>query len=667
MSSVSNPLIPDSACVNSLNFRYDKVGAAVQRDGYSKIGATVSSNNYPEGIGYWINGAASSNRIVTAYHGTNYAYDGATWTSIGTGLTNGVRVRFAQYLNYLFRVGGGAATKTWDGDTAHSFGDTDVAKAASGTITISNDSLFPLLAGVQLTIGDLILTEGVDWFQGASATLTASNLNTAINSGGSSLVSSTVNSNVVTVTALATGYAGNAIKLVPTSTMTINDYTGMVGCTVTVRGRTLTEGIDFVLGPDNATSARYLALAIMQLGDTAYTVTTNSNVITLTGVNMSGNELDASTSVATSDFVVLASAQEGGLTLSLNPNPAVDSTTGEVDSANTLYGGFQAPSASLILNFKNVIYLAGNASLPDRLYFSNVPDVDGALTWAEANYIDINPSDGDTLTALEKTGTTMILFKRGFTYRFNGTSTDAEPLASVGAISQEVVQNVQGQVLFFHPSGVFATDGGIPVEISRPIKDWIDAIPDANYENMCSYRDGNRYGLYLGGDVTKDGRTYANLCLEYDTQTQAWQFQQFHHDFRAFTNVTNSSVADYVAGAAFEFVTHMDSSSTLDIDQPINFERQTRAMYFDGEYTLKELNDFAFYLSGAPGALFQASGDGGKWVTLGAAVTGQDVVTSAKVQGRAISFKISGENRSAPCTWTGFDICRGRSLGLRKN
>lgn len=454
MSAVEDTYIPDAACRLSLGFRYDHIGRAKQREGYTKLGGLVSATT-SDGLTGFVNAAGTLNRVVTAYGGTNYAYDGSAWYNIGGGMVSGTRVRYASMLDRVFRVGGGADTKSWNGQTASTF-----------------------------------------------------------------------------------------------------DTTQLSG----------------------------------------------------------------------------------------------------------------APNGSLIQSFKSKLYIAGNSTYPDRLFFSTIPDVSGNIDWAQSTqYLDVNPADGDNITALMKTGTQMLIFKKDFIYRWNGTSTDAEPVINVGTISQETVANCNGMIIFFHPKGVFMTDGGIPVEISRPINNFIEAIPASNYSSMCAYADKDRFGLFCG-DVTVDGRVFSNLVLEYDVNIKAWQPHVLAHSFRVFATVHDSAGAEFIAGAKSSYVESMFSGNTDD-GEPIVFERETRRMDFDGLYTQKRLNDFSFYLSGAPGSLFEGlphneNGDKLDPVTIGSSQEGQVIVKGKDVRGNKISFKISGTNRGTPAEWRGFDILAGRSMGM---
>lgn len=457
MSGVDDAFIPDNCSRLSLGFRYDKIGCATQRYGYTRVGLAVSVGNNNDGIHGFIDSNGNANRVIATYNGTHYAYNHTAWGSIGSGATPGVRTRFASFINYVFKVGGGQASQSWDGNMLNSFGTTK-----------------------------------------------------------------------------------------------------------------------------------------------------------LTG----------------------------------------------------------APSGNLVIAYKSKLYIAGNSTNPDRLYWSSIPSITNTLTWdTSTQYLDVNPADGDNLTALAKTGTQMLLLKRNFIYRWNGTATDPEPVINVGTISQETVANVNGTVVFFHPTGVYMTDGGIPVKVSRPVQNFIKAIPASAYPELCSYADGNVFGLFIPS-LTVDDRTFTNLVMEFDIETQAWQCHELGHTFRAFAQAKTASKETMLVGGMGTYVQQMFTGTTDD-GLPIKFERETKRMEFDGLYSKKAITDVVYYLQGATGAVFSAIPIGAdglrkKPVQFDAS-KGMVTYSSGKnAEGHAISFKISGTNTGAPAVWRGFDILVGRTFGASK-
>lgn len=115
-SNVDDDLLDNNTASYSVNLNYDLLGKATQRNGTVILGAAVSTNNPGQGIAQFITSNQLTNRLVAAFNGNNYAYDGAAWSNIGGGMTSAA-VRYESFTpaNRLFRVGGGVATQSWGG------------------------------------------------------------------------------------------------------------------------------------------------------------------------------------------------------------------------------------------------------------------------------------------------------------------------------------------------------------------------------------------------------------------------------------------------------------------------------------------------------------------------------------------------------------------------
>lgn len=201
-------------------------------------------------------------------------------------------------------------------------------------------------------------------------------------------------------------------------------------------------------------------------------------------------------------------------------------------------GGFSAggnasgaPIGSYIENFRGRMWIAGNATYPDRLYYSSVPEAVTLpiVTWSTdvttGQWIDISPSDGDTITALQRFRNVMIVFKTNHLYRvFDIGQTDPDPYYAVGTSSQESVIETKVGVYFHHSSGFYQYNVyGIVQEISRPIWDIVRAIPASAYPNIAGWIEADQdHIVWSIGNVTVNGVAYTNLCVRYTLSTQTW-------------------------------------------------------------------------------------------------------------------------------------------------
>lgn len=83
------------------------------------------------------------------------------------------------------------------------------------------------------------------------------------------------------------------------------------------------------------------------------------------------------------------------------------------------------PKGTTAVIYKDRMYVAGNTSFPSRLYFSNLAD---PSLWTGADFIDINPGDGQPITQIIVFNDAIVIFKTDSTYVF---SFDSAPTLGV--------------------------------------------------------------------------------------------------------------------------------------------------------------------------------------------------------------------------------------------
>jgi len=199
-----------------------------------------------------------------------------------------------------------------------------------------------------------------------------------------------------------------------------------------------------------------------------------------------------------------------------------------------------APTCKYIRVYQDRIYLANEpASNPSRVYFSSVPS-SGTVTWDTIDdWLDVNPEDGDTITGLAENSGRLLIFKNNAMFRWNGKSTDADPIIDIGTSSQESVKTMNGITYFFNRYGVYAYDGGMPYLISRKIQKWIDGIDQTALEDVNAEVDGDHYCLAVG-NVTVDGTNYKNVVLVYNIHLKGWTVWTLKNRARALEHYYSS-------------------------------------------------------------------------------------------------------------------------------
>jgi hypothetical protein len=243
-------------------------------------------------------------------------------------------------------------------------------------------------------------------------------------------------------------------------------------------------------------------------------------------------------------------------------------TGGTFDLANMPGGN----TCGLCAEFLDKIYIAGDDSEPDRLYFSSLPAA-GAINWAdpdESGYIDIEPENGGGgITALTKVPGYLLVFKERSMHRWNSETTFPESLVNIGTPSQESVISHAGICAFFSASsrdsiGFYATQGGRPVPIShlktKNIQKWVAAIPVENYANIVGWGDETHF-FWSVGNLTVNGQVYKNVVFRWSVHTGEWSIRSYPQRFTVGTDYVNPS------GEAFSVV-GTDNGEVIEMDKP---------------------------------------------------------------------------------------------------
>lgn len=98
---------------------------------------------------------------------------------------------------------------------------------------------------------------------------------------------------------------------------------------------------------------------------------------------------------------------------------------------------------------------------------------------------------------------------------------------NVGCISQNGYVKSYGAVYFLHYTGIYSTNGGVPILLSQKVERYINGASKTGLENAAAGRLG-RSVFFSIGDVTlyrRDGsveKTLPDVCLEYNISETNW-------------------------------------------------------------------------------------------------------------------------------------------------
>jgi hypothetical protein len=219
-------------------------------------------------------------------------------------------------------------------------------------------------------------------------------------------------------------------------------------------------------------------------------------------------------------------------------------TAGAFDLANM-------PKFKVLLEWKDRVYGAGVKN--GILQYSSIADsTTKTISWTAtgstgAGQIEVEQEDnGGDIVALAKVPGYILIFKNRTMKRWDGASTYPEDLIKQGVYSQDCVCTAKEMALFINTKGVWATNGGYPIRISKPIQDFIDNIPGANWGNVYCWAD-DEYGYFSIGDITIGLDTFINVVLKYNIATESWEVRSYGNTFRIFSQYVDSNGISQIA------------------------------------------------------------------------------------------------------------------------
>lgn len=318
-----------------------------------------------------------------------------------------------------------------------------------------------------------------------------------------------------------------------------------------------------------------------------------------------------------------------------------------------------APSGKLITVFNSRLYIGATSAHPDRVYKSSIPTA-GAITWdtddTTGDWIDINPSDGMNLTAFANTGTLILFFKERAMYRWNGRATDANLIVDIGTTSQENVASRTGRVYFFNPYGIYVTDGGYPVRISKPIHRWIAAIDPAYYTEVSAVTDEDHCYFSIG-DVTVDGVAYTNVVLKFTFSTQTWSVRAYAEQIRAFANFIDSTGAYRIMCGNDDGDVQTYNLGSTDDGTPISYRVRTKKMDFGSYSFVKKFSDAFLFGNKLQGAELFIQSENNALKGQGWGLVGWfRRLFGMKNRGRYFVFEVAGISSDGQGELEGFEI-----------
>lgn len=443
----------------------------------------------------------------------------------------------------------------------------------------------------------------------------------------------------------------------------LNFHFDKIGCATLRKGTTL-------LGDAGVLSGDILGL--YEFRDSG--AGTNNQIICVNGTTvyyLSGSTWTSKRTVTTGlksrfttylDYVFMVNGTDATAVWDGNPSNSFV-TTGNASAA---------PIGKYIENFRSRVWITGNSTYPDRLYYSSLPSsvTTPVITWdtsaTTGDWIDISPSDGDNTTGLKRTKSAMLVFKKNHIYRvYSISETEPDPKINVGTWSMESIVEAKDGIYFHHPSGFYKYgDSGVQ-EISKPIIDIVNAITLANYSKIEGHEDGDHIEWQVG-DCTVNGVAYTNLAVRYTISTQTWTHYSYPTQHLVSSKYNDGTTIYNLVGDESGNILKMATGKT-DNTSSIQYSLIHKWLNFDGLLsTRKNINKLLFTHKGGSGSrvTYQKENDSvNDWSKSlkGEQLTEKDTGFDLSIKGKKLRFRISGSSTGEPFEYRGFEFISGDS------
>ena len=330
----------------------------------------------------------------------------------------------------------------------------------------------------------------------------------------------------------------------------------------------------------------------------------------------------------------------------------------------------------IVLRAKSRLLVAATTPTRDRVYFSSIVDttISPFITWnidpVTGDWIDINPDDGQTLTAMVDVSNQVILFKTGTMYRLNviTKTVDTDNIYNVGAVSQEAVTLCQGLAYFYSGESIYVTDGGAPQQISRAgIEDILGQITQAEKQNVTLGSDENNVYLSIGR-ATIAGVTYTGIQMKFSVRDQSWSVHSYKKRVQFFAQYTLPTGRNLFGATAVGDVIEMNQGTTDDGD-PIFYQLDTQELDCGNRAHVKAATDemIVFSKNGQASQLY-ASCDGKEFEAIKATLDKRvNIVENLDLEFRFLILRWMGNSKGQAPVFEGLQIEKIVDQGTQGN
>jgi hypothetical protein len=182
------------------------------------------------------------------------------------------------------------------------------------------------------------------------------------------------------------------------------------------------------------------------------------------------------------------------------------------------------PICPIITSYQNIVFIAGNATYPYRLYFSN----DGNETvWTGTDYIDIGDLTSP-ITGLAILFGKLYIFTLKAIYELRGYDRDTfvvdEVTLSIGCVSHKSIVKVDNNLIFWSDRGIYSFDG---INVHYLSENAQVTISELNYSRVSKivaevYKARNQ--VWFAVSTGSNSQNNAVICMTYKVSSSIMRY-----------------------------------------------------------------------------------------------------------------------------------------------
>ena len=257
-----------------------------------------------------------------------------------------------------------------------------------------------------------------------------------------------------------------------------------------------------------------------------------------------------------------------------------------------------------------------------------------------------------------------MIFKPNYIYRYFGVEgTDPDPLISVGTRSHDSIVVAKDGLYFHHDTGFYKYVGGQPKELSRPISDFVKAIPASYYTTITGWKDEDHIYWSIG-NLTIDGVSFTNIVCRYTISSELWTIYSYDKELRFGTDYNDGVNMHQIIGTNDGFVMKFNET-TDDNGQPINYRLITKWYEIEGIENQKIIEHLTCLMEKSIGSvLMYQIDDETAFKEIGQIKRYLQEFKSKRIVFHRIRFKITGNSRHEAPIFKGISILKGINEGV---